>query len=91
MDPSHTGIDLAVVDLAHLDENLEDELPNIAGGGKAGEVVAPAEGMDISSKVDGSPHQQRFDELEDSGDDAEPVMPKKRKLKMVIDLDDDDE
>lgn len=89
------GMDISAVDMAYLDDNLEDELANIGDGAEAGERVAPAEGMDISSKVDSSPRQQVYNELEDSGDDMGPMMPKsiglRRKLKMVIDLDDDDD
>ncbi|RWR93245.1 Timeless protein [Cinnamomum micranthum f. kanehirae] len=88
------GKDISAVDMAYLDDNQEDELANIGDGAEAGERVAPAEGMDISSKVDSSPPQQVY-ELEDSGDDMGPMMPKsiglRRKLKMVIDFDDDDD
>lgn len=88
------GKDISAVDMAYVDDNQEDELANIGDGAEAGEQVAPAEGMDISSKANSSPRQQVY-ELEDSGDDMGPMMSKsiglRRKLKMVIGFDDDDD
>ncbi|KAF8413264.1 hypothetical protein HHK36_001240 [Tetracentron sinense] len=87
MAPSHVGEDMAVK-LKDLNGNSKQEEASSATS--SGKPV----GAELLNNIDHVPHQQMHDELEDSEDDVAQITPKtsilRRKLKMVVDLEDDE-